>query len=117
VNLRSKRPLSVSILGSEDYDVAEIDVSSLLLEEEVAPLWWRFRKRAGGNMDLKLKFSSEAVRKVFVDLRPGQTCEVWITGKFNDGTRIMGSDSFLAVGRPFRKQSSEARLSDERCES
>ena len=114
VSLRSKGFLSILILDSEDYDVTEIDVSSLLLEGEVEPLRWRFRKKVRGYMDLKLKFSSEAVRNALGVLQPGQTYEVWITGKFNDGTRILGSDSFLAVGRPPRKQLSEVMKSGER---
>lgn len=107
VNLRSKGLLPISILGSEDYDVSEIDVSSLLLEGEVEPLRWKLKKRAGGYMDLKLKFSSEAVRNALGNLQPGQTYEAWITGKLYDGTRIRGADSFIAVGRPPRKPLSE----------
>jgi len=120
VNLRSKGLLSISILGSSEYDVTEIDVSSLLLAGEVAPLRWRFKKRAGGSMDLKLKFSSEAMRNALGDLQPGQTYEVWVTGRLDDGTRIMGCDSFVAVGRPPRKLSSaptKSTPSSESCES
>jgi hypothetical protein len=96
-NLKSKGVLPVSILGSDDYDVAEIDVPSLLLEGEVAPLRSRLRESADGYLDLKLKFSSEAVQNALGNLQPGQTYDVWITGKFKDGTRILGSDFIVAV--------------------
>jgi hypothetical protein len=95
--LKSRGVLPVSILGSDDYDVAEIDVSSLLLQGKVAPLRSRLRKRAGGYMDLKLKFSSGAVQNALGNLQPGQTYDVWITGEFMDGTPILGSDSCVAV--------------------
>jgi hypothetical protein len=114
VGLRSRAPLSISIRGTPDYDVTEIDVSSLLLEGEVQPLRWRFKRRARGYTDLKLRFSSEAVRDALGDLQSGQTYEVCITGRFNDGTRILGSDSFLAVGRPPRSKSSAVMKFGER---
>jgi len=106
VNLRSKGLLPISILGSSEYDVAEIDVSSLRLAGEVAPSRWRLKQRAGGQRDLKLKFSSEALLDALGDLQPGETYEVWVTGRLHDGTRILGSDFILAVGRPARKLSS-----------
>ena len=96
-NPKSRGVLPVSILGSNDYDVTEIDVSTLLLEGQAAPLRSRLQKRADGTMDLKLKFSSEAVHNAFGNLQLGQTYDVWITGKFTDGTRIMGSDYFVAA--------------------
>ncbi|MBW2543355.1 MAG: hypothetical protein JRF15_14810 [Deltaproteobacteria bacterium] len=113
MNLRSKWLLPISIRGSQNYDVTEIDVSSLRLAGEVEPLQWRFKKRARGHTDLKLKFSSEEMCNALGNLEPGRTYEVWITGRFKNGTRIMGSDSFIAVGRPARKQASEIRRSSE----
>jgi hypothetical protein len=97
--LKSKGRFPARILGSNDYDVAEIDVSSLLFEREVAPLRSRLRKGANGYMDLKLKFSSQAVRNALGNLQPGRTYDVWITGKFRDGTPMQGSDSFVAAPR------------------
>jgi hypothetical protein len=109
--LKSRGVLSVSILGSDDYDVAEIDVSSLLLQGEVAPLRSRLRKRAGRYMDLKLKFSSGAVQNALGNLEPGQMYDIWITGEFMDGTRILGSDSCVAVVRSWGKRFSEGHES------
>ncbi len=95
--LRSIGRSRARMLGSNDYDVTEIDVSSLLFERAVAPLRSRLRKRAGGRMDLKLKFSSQAVRNALGNLQPDRTYDVWITGKFKDGTPMQGSDSFVAA--------------------
>ncbi len=101
VNVRSKGKLAVAILGSDDYDVNQIDVSSLRLEGEVAPVRWRFRRRANGHTDLRLKFSNPAVQEALGELAPGQTYRVCITGKFEDGTRLTGSD-FITT-RPRRR--------------
>jgi hypothetical protein len=107
-NLKSRGVLRASILGSADYDVTEIDVSSLLFEREAAPLRSRLRKGAEGYIDLELKFSSEAVRNALGNLEPGRTYDVWITGKFKDGTRLQGSDSFVVVPLARGKRFSEA---------
>jgi hypothetical protein len=95
--LKPKGDLPASILGSNDYDVTEIDVSSLLFEREVAPLRSRLRRGAGDCMDLRLKFSSQAVRNALGNLQPDRTYDVWITGKFKDGTPMQGSYSFVAA--------------------
>jgi hypothetical protein len=95
-NPKSKGALKVAILASEDYDVSEIDVSSLLLEGEVPPLWARLKGKHG-NERLMLKFSNGAVRDALGDLEPGQKYEVWITGTFKDGTQLIGSDIILVV--------------------
>jgi hypothetical protein len=97
INPKSKGVLPAAILGSDDYDVTEIDVSSLLLEGEVPPLRARLKKGGDGYQDLKLKFSSPAVWEALGDLQPCQTYEVWITGTFNDGTQLLGSDSVFVV--------------------
>jgi hypothetical protein len=99
INLKSKGVLPVAILGSSDYDVTEIDVSSLLLEGEVAPLRSSLQEGADGNMNLMLKFSSEAVRDALGDLQPGQTYDVCITGTFTDGSNFLGCDSVAVVPR------------------
>lgn len=97
INLESKGVLPVAILGSKDYDVIEIDASSILLEGEAPPLRWSLQVGAYGYMDLMLKFSNKAVRDALGDLQPGQTYEIWITGTFKDGTYVLGSDSVVAV--------------------
>jgi hypothetical protein len=96
INIGSKGLLPVAILGSRDYDVTEIDVSSLLLEAEVAPLGANFTEGVDGTLDLTLKFSSEAVSSALGDLQPGQTFELWICGAFEDGTPLLGSDFVVA---------------------
>ena len=85
-----------------DYDVTEIDVSSLLLDEEVAPLRSSLEEGVDGYLNLMLKFSSEAVSNALGDLQPSQTYEVWISDTFEDGTPLLGSDSVVAAPPSWR---------------
>jgi hypothetical protein len=103
-NPRSRGVLPVSILGSDEYDVTEIDVSSLRLEGKVAPLRWRLQWSGQGYEDLKLKFPSEAVADELGPMQPGQTYEVWLTGNFNDGSPVLGSDIVTAVPVSWKRQ-------------
>lgn len=96
-NLCHEGVLPVTILGSADCDVTDIDVSSLLLEGQVAPLLWRLEGEADDYMDLELEFDSEAVNDTLRGLRVGQMREVRITGALMDGTPISGSDFIVFV--------------------
>ncbi len=96
-NLCSTGALPVNIPGSAACDVTEINVSSLLLEGQVAPLRWRLEGEGDGYKDLNLEFDSEAVNNTLRDMRVGQMREVRITGALMDGTPIMGSDFIFVV--------------------
>ena len=95
IKIGSKGSLPVAILGSTDYEVTEIDVSTLLLGEEVAPSGSSFARGVDGYLELRLKFSKEAVLHALGDLQPDQMYEVWISGAFQDGTPLLGSDSVV----------------------
>lgn len=103
-DLGSRGPLPVAVLGPAGLDVTEIDVSSLLLEGQVAPSWSDIKRGRHGAKELWLKFDSAAVGDVLGDLQLGQTYEVWITGTLKDGTPIAGSDFVLIVGLPHEKR-------------
>jgi hypothetical protein len=95
IKLGSKGSLPVAILDSMDYDVTEIDVSTLLLGDEVAPLGSSLAQGVDGFPELRLKFSNETVSHTLGDLQPDQTYEIWISGAFQDGTPLLGSDSVV----------------------
>jgi VCBS repeat-containing protein len=109
VDLTAQGVVLVLILGSADCDVTEIDVPSILLEGQVAPLKASVKTGAFGYKDLKLRFDSNAVNEVLAHLEVGQTYEVRITGALVDGTSIGGSDSIMIVeprpgrGKPGKK--------------
>jgi hypothetical protein len=95
IKVGSKGSLPVAILGSVDYDVTEIDVPTLLLGDQVAPLGASFYQGVDGYLELRLKFSNEAVSYTLGDVQTDQTCEIWISGAFHDGTPLLGSDSVV----------------------
>jgi len=99
INVPTRGVLPVSILGSIDYDVTRIDVSSLLLEEKVAPVRWSFQEGTDGRVDLAMLFSTKAVVSTLRNRAAGKTYELWITGAFDDGTALQGHDTVVLVGR------------------
>jgi hypothetical protein len=109
INTEARSDLRVAILSSGDYDVTAIDASSLLLEGEVAPSRSSLGEGVDGYMDLTLSFPGEAVANALGDLQTSQPYEVRITGAFEDGTRLVGSDSVVALPRSWRNRPERPR--------
>ena len=98
INLKSKGALPVTIFGSEDVDVSQIDLSSLLLQG-ASPQ----ERGKSGNVasivdqngdsipDLNLKFDLEEM-----DIAP-DALELILTGMLLDGTALGGSDAIRVV--------------------
>jgi len=81
----------------EGYDVVQIDVTTILLNDAVfaesAPT--EVEDNDGdGIPDLKVKFDRSAVEAV-VD--PGDRVEITVTGELTDGTRFIGSDTIRVI--------------------
>ena len=110
VNTKSKGVLPVAILGTEDFDVSEIDVSTVLLEG-VAPIRYDWDDMAtsyngfskddcldcteegpDGFMDLTLKFDTQELVAALGEINDGDCMPLMITGELFDGTPIEGSD-------------------------
>lgn len=118
LNVKSKGVLPVAVLGTEKFDVTQIDLSTVLLTREgveggVAPLRWSYEDvatpfegepcechnlTADGYVDLTLKFDTQ---KMVTTLKlgevVGQTIRLTLTGNIkkeneNGGTPIMGQD-------------------------
>ena len=99
--------MPAAIVGSETFDVANVDVSTLLLEG-VAPLRSNFedvtRPATGdeecsctsdgpdGIMDLTLKFSRQEIAATFGPVENGDVVVLTITGALLDGTPFETSD-------------------------
>ncbi len=105
INLKSNGVLSTAILSTNDFDVSDINVSTLLFGDPlllddngigVSPLRYSFQDVShDGLMDLSLKFSMrDAVD--YGALGP-DTIEGLITGELFDGTLIEGLDSIRIV--------------------
>ena len=106
--------LPIAILGSETFDVDDIDVSSLMLEG-VAPLRDsqddvgapagrpkdECECHAGepdGYADLTLKFDKEDVAHVLGEVYDGDVVPLTLTGMLLDGTVFETSDCVLIIG-------------------
>ena len=116
LNLKSKGVLPVAILGTEDFDVADIDPATVRLTREgvgggVSPLRWSYEDVAtpfegelcdchdlngDGYLDLSLKFDTqELVTTLSLGDAEGQTIPLIIIGKLIEeagGRDITGSD-------------------------
>ena len=106
--------LPVAILGTMDFDVNDVDVSTLLLEG-VAPLRHRYRDVAApvedgaecectaagpdGYEDLVLKFQKSEIVSALGPVSVGDMISLTITGQLNDGTPFEGVDIIRVINK------------------
>jgi hypothetical protein len=106
--------MPAAIVGSGNFDVTEVDISSLLLEG-VAPLRSSFedvtRPATGGDecacttggpdgyIDLTLKFSTQDIAAAIAPAEVGDVVELTLSGSLMDGTPFEASDCVTIVGR------------------
>ena len=115
-NTKSHGVLPAVILGTESFDVNNIDPNSITLEG-VAPLRWNIedvsapvsasvvkeedgdcdRERSDGIDDLILKFDAQEIEQVIESVNDGDIIEVTLTGLLLDGTPITGKDSIQII--------------------
>jgi hypothetical protein len=118
LNLKSKGVLPVAVLGTEEFDVTEIDPASIRLEG-VAPLRSAMEDVAApvtdtndcncmqpgpdGYMDLTLKFSRpllvQALMLAYPDIDARDVLTLNLTGNLANGISIEGADCIVIVGR------------------
>lgn len=112
LNTRGRGVLPAAIVGSEDFDVSDVDVSTVQLEG-VSPLRWNMEdvatpydggisdppdrnectdEMADGIMDLTLKFDAQEVVAALGPVAAGDVVVVQLTGNLLDGTPIVGQD-------------------------
>jgi hypothetical protein len=103
LNVNNKGVLPVAILGTEDFDVSQIDPASILLEG-VSPLRWALEDvgtvgdpLAGpdGITDLSLKFAAQEIVAALGDVTDGEVVTLHLTGNLKEefgGTPIEGED-------------------------
>jgi len=108
---KSRGVLPVAVLGTEDFDVTQIDPASILLEG-VSPLRWALEdvstplgpdpeececnELAGdGYLDLTLKFMLAEIVATFSGVQDGDVIPLTLTGTNLDGTQIEGVDCVL----------------------
>jgi hypothetical protein len=103
--------LPVAILGTFEFDAAQIDVESVRLEglpplrwsiEDVATPYYPFSGREDaydcseegpdGIVDLTLKFEAQAVVAALGELSEGDVLVLRLSGSLNDGSAFVGED-------------------------
>jgi hypothetical protein len=119
INLKSQGVLPVAILGTEDFDVTEIDVSTISLEG-VAPVHTAYEDVSttlngmeecectelnGDSIDdLTLKFRTQDIVDAALDgVNPGDEVILVLTATLLDGSVIKVSDCVVVVGRKNNK--------------
>jgi len=109
LNVGSNGVVSVAILGTEGFDVTQVDPATVLLEG-VAPLRWSLEDVAtpymgasedcmscttegpDGFMDLVFKFNKQELVAAIGEVEDGACIELILTGSLFDETDITGSD-------------------------
>jgi hypothetical protein len=111
LNVRSRGILPVAILGTEDFDVSQIDPTTVRLMG-VAPLRWSMEDVAtpfepfvgkedafdcttdgpDGFLDLTLKFSTQEIVGALGDVSDGGVLVLELHGELFDGTSFEGED-------------------------
>ena len=106
LNTKSKGVLPVAILGTEEFDVTQINPATIQLEG-VSPLRWNLEDVAtpfdgepcechelGGDgwFDLTLKFRTQDIVAMLGDVNDGDEVVLTLTGELYGGTPIEGQD-------------------------
>jgi hypothetical protein len=94
LNLKSKgRWITCYIDLPEGYNVNEIDISTILLEDTIPAEWGDVQ-----GSTLMVKFSRSEVEDYIG--APQDAIELWVTGEFYDGTQFEGSDTIRVICPP-----------------
>jgi uncharacterized protein YegL len=117
MNVADKGVLPVAILGTGDFDVNDIDVSTVTLEG-VAPVQYAFGDVAepyagdlndclscwtngpDGYADLTLKFPVQAVLAALGEVTDGECLVLTLTGQTTDDILISGTDIVKIIKKP-----------------
>ena len=109
INVKSGGVLPVAILGTDTFDVANVDPETVLLEG-ITPLRWSYEDVAtpfgdelvdcssctvegpDGFVDLTLKFDKQELIAALGEVEDGECLIVTLTGELIDVTTLSGSD-------------------------
>jgi PKD repeat protein len=106
LNTKSNGVLPVAVLGTETFDIVDIDAASILLEG-VAPLRWTYEdvgtpfegelcdchdEGADGYIDLMLHFSTQDIVAALGEVTDREVRQLFLTAVTFDGVPVEGSD-------------------------
>jgi hypothetical protein len=102
LNVKDKGVLPVAILGSEEFDVFNIDPASIRLEG-VAPIRSSYEDVStpvpDSYLDLTLKFEVQEIVAALGEVNDGEEYELTLTGELNNGMPIEGKDCILIISK------------------
>ena len=111
-NIKSKGSLRAAIFGTEDFDVTDIDPTTVRLagfaplksavkdiSKTVADESSCIEEGPDGIDDLSLEFDTEAIVDVLRGVSDGEAVKLTLTGQLYDGTFIGGTDYIVVVAR------------------
>lgn len=118
LNVKSKGVLPVAILGTEDFDIFDIDVASIRMEgispirsgyEDVATpfegeICECHELGADGYLDLTLKFTTQEIVDAIGDVNDGDEVILSIIGKLSDGSDFAGADCVVITKKSSNKE-------------
>jgi hypothetical protein len=130
LNIKSREVIPAAILGSDSFDVSEVDVSTVQLEG-VEPLLWSLEDVASpfepmvgkvdcredcndlggpdGSMDLTLKFDTREVIKALGKVKGGECLTLQLTGNLLDGTAVVGEDVVVILKKGKKKKKKKGK--------
>jgi outer membrane protein assembly factor BamB len=93
LNLKSKGRWITCYIDIPGYDVNEIDINTILLEDTIPAEWGDIQ-----GTTLMVKFDRGEVEDYIGS--PQESIELWVTGEFYDGTEFEGSDTIRVICPP-----------------
>lgn len=116
LNVKSRGVLPAAILGTEDFDVMQIDPASIMLACTAQPLRWSYEDVAtpvgadaelcecteegpDGFMDLALKFATQEVVAAIAPFDDGDEISVMVSATLLDGTVIVLDDCVWIIDK------------------
>lgn len=101
LNLQSKgKWITCYIWLPEEYDVADIDLDSIFLNEEIGADWsWIDEEE----QMLMVKFSRLDVKEMLVELGLLGDVELTVSGELTDGTKFEDSDTIRVIDKGGKK--------------
>jgi hypothetical protein len=116
LNVKSRGVMPAAILGTEDFDVMEIDPESIMLACTVQPLRWSYEDVAtpvgpdaelcdcteegpDGFLDLTMKFATQDVVAAIAPFDDGDEISVMVSATLWDGTVVVFDDCVWIIDK------------------